>query len=163
MGNIHMKKGQASIEFLLTLLIALIYISTIIQPNVDASQSAITDVANLSKLTVSAEKISNAIEYVYLSGKGTRQTMQIIIPKGATLICSGTNLTATYLLQSYVATDSLTHTSACKVDSDGDDSLCTKKIIPSGGCPIAIDISEGMYSIAIEKDSSGNIQASITG
>ena len=121
MGNIHMKKGQASIEFLLTLLIALIYISTIIQPNVDASQSAITDVANLSKLTISQEKITNAIEYVNLSGKGTRQTMQIIVPKDATLKCVSAELVAKYPLQSYVPTDPLTHTAACKLTADGDD------------------------------------------
>ena len=156
MGNIHMKKGQASIEFLLTLLIALIYISTIIQPAVDTSQSAMTDVANLSKLTISQEKITNAIEYVNLSGKGTRQTMQIVIPQGATLECDGTELIAKYPLQSNSTT------TACKgtIDLDGDDSLCTKNTTPSGGCPTTINLDEDMYSIVIEKNATnGKIEA----
>ena len=160
MGNIHMKKGQASIEFLLTLLIALIYISTIIQPAVDTSQSAMTDVANLSKLTISQEKITNAIEYVNLSGRGTRQTMQIVIPKDSTLQCVSDDLIAKYPLQSD------TNATACKgtIDGDGLDELCTKTTTPSGGCPSSINISEeGIYSILIEKDSSDTIQANITG
>ncbi|MEK6957448.1 MAG: hypothetical protein AABW99_00500 [archaeon] len=81
------RRGQASIEFLLILVVSLLYIVAIIQPNADIASNAMNDTANLAKLRASADKLVNAAQYVSISGAGTRQTIEIVIPPQSKIYC----------------------------------------------------------------------------
>ncbi|MFH1391364.1 MAG: hypothetical protein ABIH20_03580 [Candidatus Diapherotrites archaeon] len=89
-------KGQASVEFLFTILIAIMFIVALVQPSAELASNSTKDVANLSKLKVSAEKLADTIQFVALSGEGTKQTINIVVPAEATINCSGNLLETTY-------------------------------------------------------------------
>jgi len=99
-SNISMR-GQASVEFVFTILIAVLFIMVIINPSVDFASKSTEDVANISKLWVAGEKISNAIQYASLSGSGTKQTISIVVPKDATITCDTTEIVVHYTSLSY--------------------------------------------------------------
>ena len=86
-------KGQASVEFLLTILIGVLFIVTIVIPNVNSAEERVTHLTNLAKLVTSAEKLSKAIQYISLAGDGSKQTLQLVVPSTATFECddSGPN------------------------------------------------------------------------
>ena len=91
-----MKKGQATIEFLLIIVIMLMYVSTTVLPNSDSSSNATEDVVNIGKLALSAEKLRNGIQYVSISGEDTKQTIHVIIPAESTLECGTQEIIITY-------------------------------------------------------------------
>ena len=63
-------KGQASIEFLLIILIGVLFITTIVIPNVESAEDRVTHLTNFAKLVISAEKLSKSIQYISLAGDG---------------------------------------------------------------------------------------------
>ncbi|GEM_PF-2792862 len=83
-----MKKGQISIEFLLILALILLYISVLIIPNINIASDATKEVAGLSQARLAAEKITSTANNVALSGEFSRQTINVYVPKDATLECS---------------------------------------------------------------------------
>ena len=93
-------KGQASVEFIFTLLIAVMFIVALVQPSAELAANSTKDVSNLSKLKVSAEKLADTIQFVALSGEGTKQAINLIVPEGAAISCLGTNLITQYALLS---------------------------------------------------------------
>ncbi len=156
-------KGQATIEFLLILVVVLMYITTIIQPAADSSATSIEDTANLAKVRLSAEKIADTMEYVYLSGTGTRQTIIVARPNGAEITCDTTTANAK-IKMSYIP-NSTSKVKACELDDDApaDSSKCTKIIetnVPAAnsGCGLFPSLAEGDTSdIIIEKLATGNL------
>lgn len=83
-----MQKGQISIEYLLIISLMLLYITTIILPNVDLSSKAAKEIAGISQARLAAEKIANTANEVALSGERTRQTITVYAPAGATIKCA---------------------------------------------------------------------------
>ncbi len=138
-----MERGQASIEFLLILVVSLLYIVAVIQPNADIASNAMNDTANLAKLRASADKLVNAVQYVSISGAGTRQTIEIVIPPQSKIYCNTTNPTQQKIGFSYLVVPpeaGLEQISArvpeeCKNNADDDTALdpdadkkCTKEL-----------------------------------
>ncbi|PIN85019.1 MAG: hypothetical protein COV47_04425 [Candidatus Diapherotrites archaeon CG11_big_fil_rev_8_21_14_0_20_37_9] len=91
-----MKKGQVTIEFLLLMVLVLVYIGVIIQPSAADATNATKDTVNIAKLKLSAEKLANAIDYAGISGNGTRQTLQIVVPQNGTMSCVTKGIQFTY-------------------------------------------------------------------
>lgn len=164
------QKGQATIEFLLILLLAVGYIMAVVQPNADYASNSIADVASIGKLSVSAQKLSNAVQYVSLSGKGTRQTVEIVVPADGKLECdtgsSPDSVKFSYTLKSGRGI------AACEGDIDVDGKMCTRLIsvgtdftcdfLPVTS-PLTTSAGPGIYSTAIEKDSgTGAVEATFT-
>lgn len=87
MESYHMRKGQASIEFILLMAIMLLFINTAIIANSNAASDAALDVSRLGKARLGAERLVDAINYVGLGAEGTKQTVSIFIPQGATITC----------------------------------------------------------------------------
>ena len=99
-----MNKGQISLEFMLLISIMLLYISTIILPNVEIASSAAKEVAGVSQGRLAAEKIVDTANFISLSGINSRQTIKIYIPQNASIDCDEVGLTSadinfTYVLQ----------------------------------------------------------------
>ena len=125
-------RGQATVEFLLTLVIVLIFIVTIINPNADLASKSVQDTTNLAKLRVSIEKLSGAIKYASVSGSGTKETLLLIIPQDGNIICTpnqavapfNTDLNLVYLLKSGEGITS------CEIDDDNpaNSTRCTRTI-----------------------------------
>ncbi len=152
------RTGQATVEFILILLVSVSYIVAIIQPNADAASNSIEDVAAIGKISVSAQKISNAVQYVSVSGAGTRQAIQIVVPPAGIISCEpqtdSTSIKFTYTLKSGRGI------AACEGDGDGASANCTRSIAvgPKFTCTPAT-LAPGIYSASISKNPVGNITA----
>ncbi len=166
-------KGQATVEFILTLVVALLIITVIILPSYDKSSNYVLDVSNLAKLRVSADKLADALQHAYVSGSGTKQTIEAVVPQSATLSCenclgspvtcqtSGTlnSVVMTYTLLSKQSSPS------CVVDADPDNGQSCKKVfqtgIASGFTCSQLSFPQGIYTMAVQKSDTG--QVSVTG
>ena len=155
-------KGQASVEFIIVLALALLFIVAVIQPNALAAQNSVEDTANLAKLNISAEKLANTIQYISLSGEGSKQTIEIIVPTGATLECNqpnNNNIRYAYTMKTGPGT------AACNLDADTDPSKCAKVIDAKTAfsCTgITNPIQPGIYSGVIQKNTGNTITATFT-
>lgn len=81
------KKGQASIEFILLILLMLLYVQTIIQPSILISAESASGTMGLGETRFAGEKIANAINYIGTSGGLAKETIRVYVPKGAELFC----------------------------------------------------------------------------
>ncbi|MCR4369031.1 MAG: hypothetical protein NUV67_03950 [archaeon] len=135
MGNIGMK-GQASIEFILVLLLAILFITTIIQPNVAEASDSIKDVSGIAKLRVATGKIANAIEYVSVSGSGTKRSVRIVVPEGGEITCVNDAVSDIHKVSfSYTAkTPTCDGSTDCnsRTENIGTDFTCNPATIPEG-------------------------------
>ena len=83
-------KGQISIEFIIILVIMLIYIQTMIQPMMDASINSTQEVNALGQTRSATEKLVNAVDFVALSASSTKQQIHFYLPANVTLSCNDT-------------------------------------------------------------------------
>lgn len=86
-GLMHAARGQVSIEFILILLLMLLYISTLILPNIELAQSASEEIIGLSQTRVATEKITDTANQVALSSTYAKQTIKAFVPKNAVINC----------------------------------------------------------------------------
>ncbi len=146
-------RGQASIEFLLIMLVGILYLSTIIVPNVENAESRVKDISALSKLTVSADKLVNSIQFVSLAGDGTRQTIQIAVPENSEFKCNGQNIEVKYTAATPGFFDgAVTQTNKCESPAAGEAIVC-QKIINAGtsfNC-VTPPTQPGLYRVTVEK------------
>lgn len=138
-----MNKGQASVEFLLIIMLSILYISTVIIPGADAAENAAEDTAGIAKIVGSAEKLAGTIQYVALSGVGTRQTIEVVVPENSTFTCGTNSITI-----SYTAKRTLQDTHCT-----GSPSVCRKTIEVGTAftCNPAPGILTGLYKVTVEK------------
>ncbi len=85
------RKGQASIEFMLLLIVMLLYIQLIIMPSIDISSKSANDIMRLGEARFAAEKLANTIDYVASSSGESKQTIKLFVPEDATIICNFNN------------------------------------------------------------------------
>ncbi len=155
-------RGQATVEFILVLFIAMAFIIAIIQPNADYAAASAQDVANLGKLRISADKLANAIEYVSVSGIGTRQTMQLLVPSGAVIKCEpavdSDRVRFVYTLASGRGV------AACEGDEDIVGADCNSSIAIGArfNCGPSAVVVPGTYSAIVEKGNNGNVLATLS-
>lgn len=85
------KKGQTSIEFMLLIVITLLYIQTVITPNVTETLSSISDTTRVGAARLATEKLTNAINYVAASNSESKTTVNLFIPDRTLIICDEVN------------------------------------------------------------------------
>ncbi|HZX19473.1 MAG TPA: hypothetical protein VFF13_00490 [archaeon] len=147
-----MNKGQASVEFLLILLLSILYISTAIIPGADAAGNAAEDTAGIAKLVGSAEKLSGTIQYVSLSGEGTRQTIEIVVPENSTFTCTPIAAPNSITI-SYTAKRTINAPGKCTTDNP---SVCTKTInVGTTFTCNPVPAAPALYKVTVEKIEAG--------
>ena len=82
------QRGQAAIEFIMLILIVLIYLLTITRPLILDAKSLTDDVQTIVRADAESKRIANSIMEVAMLGKGTKKTILLFIPKNAELHCS---------------------------------------------------------------------------
>ena len=115
-------RGQVSIEYILLLIIMLIYVQIMIQPILETAVNSSEEISRLGQVKAAAEKLTNAVDFVSLSSGNTKQTVSFFLPPETSISCSPSTKQFTY-----TANINITH-EACQDDADGDDLLCTKRI-----------------------------------
>lgn len=82
-----MKKGQTSIEFMIIILIVIVYIITVTRPLIEVAQVSIEDIKNLTQTNNETQKILQTINRVNSFSEGTTEIIQLVIPKNSEIIC----------------------------------------------------------------------------
>ncbi len=88
-GLMKNRKGQISIEFILIILIVLVYITSVIQPTVKIATETTWDITRLSETKFAAQKLAAAINQLEASGGDGKKTISLFVPKGAVVECTG--------------------------------------------------------------------------
>ena len=93
------KKGQLSLEFVLIMVVILLFMQTIILPSVDIAVSSAKDVKKVSEVSFAAEKLADTINYVASSSGDTIHNVSVYIPEGAALSCEDVVIRMTATLE----------------------------------------------------------------
>lgn len=148
-------KGQISIEFVLILLVGLIYLQTIQITVIDQSINSAKDVSNVGEARLAASKIVESVNELAAADGTAKKTIHVFVPEKTTISCLASNgITFTVSIDS----DKINE---CKQAVDGDaDNICTKTIsfsTPSEP-PIAVECSsfpainqKSFATVSIEK------------
>ncbi len=152
------KKGQISIEFVLILLIGLIYLNTIssavIYPAIDSAK----DVSNVGEARLASEKIVNSINELSVSPGDGKKTIRVFVPENTTISCDSFASSIKFAVKV-----SSTSIQSCKTDVDGDDAKCTKSFSLPGvsldastcGSVVSVLSKKGFFTLAITKTGTG--------
>lgn len=85
------KRGQTSIEFLFLFLIMLIYVNTIVYPNMNISRAYIEETHRVGQARLAIKQIANAVTEVAASSGESKQTLYVFLDSNTELICDETN------------------------------------------------------------------------
>lgn len=90
------RKGQTSIEFLFLFLIMLYYLTTVIQPAVDAAGLKILEVNRTGQAKLAAMKLANAINEIGTLSGDSRKTIWIFAADCTEIKCNSAENTIDY-------------------------------------------------------------------
>lgn len=151
-------KGQTSIEFILLIVIILLFVQALILPTVDLASNTAIEVSRIGQTKLAAERLSNAIQLIGVSANESRQTIHIFLPEKSSIACNGEKIVYNSELESSrdIPTDCTdTPTPHCEKEIDtGIDFSCDTGFSPDSSSNPALNL-EDFYSLRIEKGSSG--------
>jgi len=81
------KKGQISIEFILIMLIMLLYLVAVVQPTAALAANSTEDVARLSQTKFTAQKLGNSINELKSNEGHGKKTISLFVPKNSRIEC----------------------------------------------------------------------------
>jgi len=116
------QKGQITIEFILILIIMLIFAQTIILPNLFSSINSIKDVSSLAYARNAAKKIADAIDFLSLNSSDSALQIEIFLPANTSLRCDPS------AKKIFFSSKILLPHEACENDEDANAEICTKSI-----------------------------------
>ena len=83
------KKGQISVEFILIVTIAFVYIGATVLPIATDSAQAAFDVKGVADTKLSATKMVNALNEAASSSGDMKKTVSIVLPENSEISCDG--------------------------------------------------------------------------
>lgn len=81
------KKGQVSIEFILIVTIALIYINVSVWPTIEAGSQIATEVKAVADTKIAAMKLAGSLNEAFLSSGDMKKTIGLGLPKNGKITC----------------------------------------------------------------------------
>lgn len=81
-------KGQTSIEFLIIVLIIVVYLFTVTKPIIESSQGTIEDIKNLNQTKEETQKLIDSINKINNYSTNSKETIILITPKYSTIYCN---------------------------------------------------------------------------
>jgi uncharacterized protein (UPF0333 family) len=90
------RKGQISIEFVLLLVILLIYIQMMVQPNLDFAIDSTTEVNDMGLARNATQKLIDTTDYIALSTSNAKQQIHFFLPANTAIICDEAENTLTF-------------------------------------------------------------------
>jgi uncharacterized protein (UPF0333 family) len=89
-------KGQISIEYILLIIVLLVFIQSFIQPVFESSINASQDVSLVGQARSGAQKLVNALNFVGASPGDMKQTVDFFLPANSTLSCDSATKVVTF-------------------------------------------------------------------
>ncbi|MDO8427925.1 MAG: hypothetical protein Q7S92_01810 [Candidatus Diapherotrites archaeon] len=93
------QKGQSSIEFLILIVILLVFVQTIIQPSLQDSLLAARDTQRVGQITLAAQKLTGNIEQIYSISGDSKTTTYLFLPENSKIVCNAVTKTLTSQVQ----------------------------------------------------------------
>jgi len=87
-GILMRQRGQAALEFIMLVLIIIIYLTTITWPLVENAKGVAGDVETMVWADAEAKRVVNSITEVAMLGKGTQKTVNLFVPANAEIRCA---------------------------------------------------------------------------
>jgi uncharacterized protein (UPF0333 family) len=113
------KKGQISVEFILLITIALIYITTSVWPIVDQGADAAEDVKSVADAKFSSMKLAKALNEAAVSSGDMKKTFEVFLGPNTTIACDLANQEIDYtVIVSYINAISNPDLTKCVVEND---------------------------------------------
>ncbi len=119
------QKGQVAIEFMLLIVIVLLYIQTILQPAIFESSNSLNDSTKIAEAVFAGKKLANEIDFIASSSGAAKTTITLFLPSDTNIYCN-----ATFdAIQIDIGTDSkLDISTATGATCDPTDKKCYKSI-----------------------------------
>ena len=144
------RKGQASIEFMLLLIIMLMYVQLIIVPSIDVAAASSEDVVRLGEARFAAEKLANTVNYVSASTGESKQTIKLFVPRETTIECNDTDNTIDFSVNMSMETGGIIGCSG---------TLCEKSIPVMTAtdlvCVMSQVLGPNLATVVVNKEASG--------
>jgi len=154
------RKGQISMEFILLVIVMLLYMQVIIQPLADISVSSVDDVTRLTQVKLASEKLVNIADYISSQSNESKFSTTLIIPRDANISCDDPAGSVTYRIILQEQTDSV------NCSALGQNSVCSKSIAfmnPDVGCAGMPEIAgPRSANVAVFRDSTGAVSIATT-
>lgn len=163
-GFLNNRKGQASIEFIMIVLISLVYIVGYVQPNIGIAAESAKDVARVGQARLAADKIASATNAIITSAGEAKETINVFIPAQAIIKCNQSKITFEAGLSDKLGPGK--EPPACRTPAGDNDNKCSGEIEfirPIGNCGNISAPITGAASlrIAIQKDSTGTVSLNV--
>jgi len=164
-GFVNARKGQMAIEFILIVILMLLYIQTIILPSISIAEASVDDSTRVAQARFAAERLSSTLAYVDAVNGASRKTINIYVPGDTSLKCdvSGADNTVSFTVK---LNEELANRAVPLCTEDADGWKCSKEFsIPDSvstcGSGAVFDLQvRGLYSIRVEKDAgTGEVSA----
>jgi hypothetical protein len=151
------QKAQSSIEFLVLIVILLVFVQTIIQPSLEETTLAVKDTQRVGQATLAADKLVNAIEQISAITGESKTTVNLFLPEDVQIKCQAAQKRITYQLNLEHPTEvdhaNCTNNSCTKIYDLAlrNTTLvdCTEALIDSG--------AQTHVRVVIEKDVGGTV------
>jgi len=134
-------RGQASVEFLLIILIFLIYLQAFITPSINLAATSVKDTSRLAETRLAAEQLVFSINEVASFSGNAKKTIWLFVPEGAIVWCTNHDTTlappvigSVYFKASLDDKSLATHEGCAEA---GDKAECTKSFAYTNSAIIA--------------------------
>lgn len=121
-------KGQVSIEFVLIIVLMLMFIQTVIEPSVSGASNALEDIRQAGEIKAASQKLADSVDELALAPDGAVKTIFLFVPKSSTITCDAANKQIKY------DTNLSSEATACQppketiIPADNDPKKCTYAI-----------------------------------
>ncbi|MCX6801372.1 MAG: hypothetical protein NTZ73_04235 [Candidatus Diapherotrites archaeon] len=82
-----MKKGQASIEFVIIVFIVILFVFTTTKPLLENAKGLTEDIATITRANNETKKLGNTVMEISMLGAGSKKTIELNVPKNAVVHC----------------------------------------------------------------------------
>ncbi len=173
------RRGQASIEIIMLVMIIALFIQTVINPSLTIAAASAKETAKVGQARFAAEKLANTIDAVSVAPGENKRTITLFVPGNTIITCKSDEIAATVpgpdpaacneeICFQVALDDTLLNVasapSACVGDIDGDDDKCAKafdlldgaNVVCAGVVIDNMDNYTGIpVTVGVEKDASG--------
>lgn len=161
-GFMKARKGQMAIEFILIVILMLLYIQTIILPSIDIAEASVDDSTRVAQARFAAERFSSTISYVKAVNGESRKTINIYVPDDTSLKCDADNDLIGFTVR---LNDALADRVVPLCNEVATGWECSKDFgVEFDGCGSGQEFDlqvRGLYKVRVEKDAAGDVTASL--
>ncbi len=159
-------KGQSAIEFVLLLVVLLVFVQVVIVPTVNVAQDAATDVSRLGQTRLAAQQLADAVDLMASAAEGARETIHIVVPQHSKVECDSANKVVKFssTLDSNAGMEGKANCDPAGNSQTAHQCWGTLAVSASTlSCPESPYVGKLLYTLRVDKVSGGGVSVSKAG